>query len=342
MALMSDCTSVIWMGIPGQDAAEVAEGISPGGVALFARNLHPDPSSGPRRCHALIQALQDRWGTATPLAVAIDQEGGPVSRLKAWVGETPSFRDIWCRSGAAGAETWGRLWGEGLRLLGFNVNFAPLADLYDGIPGTGLGERRASAAPAEAAEAAGAFLRGLESQGVKGCLKHFPGLGGTRVDSHQAMPELMDPGVVACGLEPFQRLARPGLLIMVAHVRTPWSGGLPASLHSKHVAGNPWGVQGAWITDDLEMGGCADWPWPERVRLAMEAGHQALLVCHSQEAIDQAVAALRAVPPELTAAAVQAGQAYRRTLALPSRSPFDQAAWEAWVLRVRQEALSPP
>jgi beta-glucosidase-like glycosyl hydrolase len=104
------------------------------------------------------------------------------------------------------------------------------------------------------------------------------------------------------------------------------------------VAGNPWGVQGAWITDDLEMGGCGDWPWPERIRLAMEAGHQALLVCHSQEAIDQTVAALRALPSEITGPAVQAGQAYRRTLTPPSQSPFDEAAWDAWVLRVQEAA----
>jgi beta-N-acetylhexosaminidase len=258
--------------------------------------------------------------------------------LKTWVGETPSFWRIWTSSGATGAEAWGRLWGEGLRLLGFNIDFAPLVDLYDGIPGTGLGERRASGDPGEAAEAAEAFLRGLESQGVKGCLKHFPGLGGTRVDSHHALPELTDPAAVVRALEPFRRLARPDRLVMVAHVRTPWSEGLPASLHRAHVAGNPWGIQAAWVTDDLEMGGCGAWPWPERIRLAIEAGHLALLVCQSQEALDSTMAALQALPPELLEGAVQAGRGYRRTLATHGRAAFDPSAWDAWVRRVQQAA----
>jgi beta-N-acetylhexosaminidase len=336
--LTPDFGSTIWMGVQAQDAIDVPTGLVPGGVVMFARNFDPDPVLGPARCHALIHGLQERWGQDVPLAMAIDQEGGPVSRLKAWVGETPSFRHIWTTTGVNGAEAWGRLWGEGLKLLGFNINFAPLVDLYDGIAGTGLGERRASEDPGEAAEAAEAFLRGLEAQGVKGCLKHFPGLGGTRVDSHRALPELTEAGVIARALEPFQRLARPDRLVMVAHVRTPWSEGLPASLHRAHVAGNPWGIQAAWVTDDLEMGGCGAWPWPERIRLALEAGHLALLVCQSQEALDSTVAALQVLPRELLAGAVLAGQGYRRTLEPWARGPFDALAWAAWVGRVQQAA----
>ena len=330
--------SLIWMGFQGLDGADVSIDFIPGGVILFARNLDPDPVLGPARCHALIRDLQHRWDGDAPLAVAIDQEGGPVSRLKLWVGETPSFRQIWTTSGAAGAEAWGRLWGEGLGLLGFNIDFAPLADLYDGIPGTGLGERRASEDPVEAADAAGAFLHGLESWGVKGCLKHFPGLGGTRVDSHLALPELLDAAVVERGLEPFRRLAHPDRLVMVAHVRTPWSEGRPASLHRGHVAGNPWGIPGAWITDDLEMGGCTDWPWPERVRLAIDAGSMALLVCQTQEALDHTAAALRSMPGEALVGAVEAGRNYRRTLPPPRPGAFDAPAWESWVQRVRKAA----
>ncbi len=337
--MMPDAGSTLWQGLPGLDADGAAGlGHVPGGVVLFGRNLDPDPGLGPARCHALIRGLRHRWEGAIPLAVAIDQEGGPVSRLKPWVGETPSFRQIWITSGKSGAEAWGRLWGEGLRLLGFNINFAPVVDLFDEIPGTGLGERRASGAPHEVAEAAGAFLRGLESQGVQGCLKHFPGLGGTRVNSHHALPELNDPEQVEHALGPFRRLANPDRLVMVAHVRTPWSGGLPASLHRQHVADNPWGVQAAWVTDDLEMGGCAAWPWPERIRLALEAGHMALLVCQSQEAVAASQEALEALPPELVAAAVQAGRRYRATLRPADPSPFDASAWQDWLHRLRVAA----
>ncbi len=336
--MYADFGSTIWMGVQAQDASNVPTSLVPGGVVLFARNFDPDPVQGPGRCHALISELQARWGQELPLAMAIDQEGGPVSRLKTWVGETPSFRHIWTSSGPAGAETWGRLWGEGLSLLGFNIDFAPLVDLHDGIPGTGLGDRRASGDPGEATEAAEAFLSGLEGQGVKGCLKHFPGLGGTRVDSHHALPELTDAEAITRAVLPFQKLARPDRLVMVAHVRTPWTGDLPASLHRDHVAGNPWGVQAAWVTDDLEMGGVAAWPWPERIRLALEAGHLGLLVCQSPAALESTVAALRALPDDLVRGAVEAGQAYRHTLTPPSTAAFDQTAWNDWVARVKQAA----
>ena len=340
--MIPDFTAPIWMGFQGQDAAAVPTATVPGGVVLFARNLDPEPVAGPARCHALLQALHQRWGQETPLAVAIDQEGGPVSRLRLWVGETPSFRRIWITSGAAGAEAWGHLWGEGLRRLGININFAPLVDLHDGIPGTGLGDRRASGDPHEAGVAAATFLKGLEAEGVQGCLKHFPGLGGTRVDSHHALPELSDPATVLRALAPFRSLARPERLIMVAHVRTPWSGHLPASLDRGHVAGNPWGIPGAWVTDDLEMGGCGDWPWPERIRLALEAGHLALLVCQSQQALDSTVAALQALPEDLLRTAVTAGQHFRRTLPPVAPGPFDPAGWADWVDRVKAAAGSIP
>jgi beta-N-acetylhexosaminidase len=330
--------SLLWIGLEGQTAAEVPAEPTPGGVVLFGRNLDPDPATGPARCHTLIRDLQKRWGRDLPLAVAIDQEGGRVSRLKPWVGETPTLRRVWTAAGAAGCEAWGRLWGEGLHLLGFNVDFAPVADLYDGIEGTGQGGRCASEDPAETAAAAGAFLHGLETLGVKGCLKHFPGLGGTRLDSHVGLPELLDPAQIERGLLPFRRLAHPDRLIMVAHLRTPWSEGRPASLHHGHVAGNPWGVQGRWISDDLEMGGCADWPWPVRIRLALEAGHQALLVCQNRDSVERTAAIVAELPRETWTPLADAFSGFRRSLPAATTAPFDGAAWKGWLLRLQEAA----
>jgi beta-N-acetylhexosaminidase len=330
--------AVLWIGVDGCDIEEVSAEPAPGGVVLFGRNLDPDPATGPARCHALIHGLQERWGKEIPLAMAIDQEGGRVSRLKVWVGDTPSLRRIWTSAGASGCEAWGRLWGEGLRLLGFNVDFAPVADLHDGIDGTGQGERCASDDPGETGTAAGAFLHGLESHGVKGCLKHFPGLGGTRVDSHVALPELLDRAQVERGLEPFRRLAHPDRLVMVAHVRTPWSQGLPASLHHGHAAGNPWGIRARWIVDDLEMGGTTEWSWPERIRLALAAGHQALLVCQTREGAAAALKVLVETPEEVRRVPAEAFMGFRRTLPVYSPEVFDANAWADWVKRVQEAA----
>ena len=327
---------LLWTGFRGLDAPEVELPFTPGGLILFARNLDPDPEGGPSRCRALVDGLQARFGGELPLAVALDQEGGPVSRLRPWVGPTPPLRRIWTRGGAEGCAAWGRLWGEGLGLLGFNVDFAPVVDLWDGHPEAGIGDRAASADPAEVAAAAGAFLHGLESTGVRGCLKHFPGLGGTTLDSHLGLPELSATSQVDHNAKAFIPLAHPDRLVMVAHLRTPASAPLPASLHRGSVVSNPWGIQGRFLPDDLEMGGCANWNWDDRVRLTLEAGHQWLLVCQTPEGWTACADAAARLPESLWRAPLQATRAMRRNLA--RAIPFDPRAWETWRERLHQAA----
>lgn len=329
-------SDLLWIGFMGMDASEVGEPEA-GAIILFARNLDPDPQGGPERCHALIQELQARWGLGVPLAVALDQEGGAVSRLRGWAGPTPSFRRIWEQGGAPACQRWGSLWGRGLRLLGFNVDFAPVADLWDGHAGTGMGDRCASLDFAEVTLAAGAFLHGLEGSGVRGCLKHFPGLGGTQVDSHQALPELEDEAQIHRNIQPFRALGHPDRLAMVAHLKMPGTEGLPASLHRPSVADNAWGIQGRWIPDDLEMGGCGQWDWPDRVRLCLEAGHQALLVCQTPQGIQACARALVALPEPLWAPARKRFLELRSNLLPPDSRPFDRPAWDAWLAEIHAE-----
>jgi beta-N-acetylhexosaminidase len=325
---------LLWSGVFGLDADQVRQDFAPGGVVLFGRNLDPDPG-GPARCHALIRQLQARWGAGAPLAVALDQEGGAVSRLRTWVGPTPSLRDLWQRGGAEACRRWGALWGSGLALLGCNVAFAPVADLW--APDAAMGDRCADAEPMAATRAAGAWLAGLEGTGVRGCLKHFPGLGGTALDSHLGLPERTDGALEANAL-PFRLLAHADRLVMVAHLLLPSSGGLPASLSRPMVEDNPWGIRARWLPDDLEMGGCRDWDWPERVRLCLEAGHQALLVCQTQAGIQACAEAADQLAETLWRPALGRFMAMRRTLPDgPAR--FDQDGWDAWVGSVRHPVI---
>lgn len=333
---MSHAHSLLWTGFRGLDTVDVDLPFQPGGAILFARNLDPSPAAGPARCRALIEGLQSRFGTELPLAVAMDQEGGPVSRLRPWVGDTPPLRRIWTQGGAEDCARWGRLWGEGLRLLGCNVDFAPVVDLWDGHPLAGIGDRAASPEPLATATAAGAFLHGLESTGVRGCLKHFPGLGGTSLDSHLGLPELADANRVDRNASAFRALAHPDRLVMVAHLRTPASGGLPTSLHRGSVAENPWGIQGRFLPDDLEMGGCADWTWEERTRLSLEAGHQWLLVCQTHAGWEACAEAAGRLPASLTTPALEATRVLRRHL--PPAPPFTASLWQDWVTRLQTAA----
>lgn len=335
---MSASHQILWTGFRGLDSGETDLDVTPGGVVLFARNLDPDPAAGPARCRALIDGLQARYGQELPLAVALDQEGGRVSRLLPWVGATPPLRRIWTQSGASGCRRWGTLWGEGLRLLGFNVDFAPVADLWDGHPEAAMGDRAASPSPAEAATAAGAFLHGLEATGVRGCLKHFPGLGGTTLDSHLGLPAITDADRVTLNASAFQPLAQADRLVMVAHLRTPWSGELPASLHRGSVVDNPWGIRGRFLPDDLEMGGCTDWSWEDRVRLCLEAGHEWLLVCQTPEGRSACASIVAGLPEAQWAPALAATRTMRHHLPRAAAVPFDASAWQAWLMRLKTAA----
>jgi beta-N-acetylhexosaminidase len=345
--MAGNARELLWQGLFGLDAEEVRQDFNPGGIVLFGRNLDPDPQAGPARCHALIRRLQARWGGTAPLAVALDQEGGAVSRLRAWVGPTPSLRQLWLRGGTSACARWGGLWGRGLALLGFNVDFAPVADRFD--PAGAMGDRCAGPDPLEAARAAGAFLAGLEATGVRGCLKHYPGLGGTTLDSHVGLPRLDDPEIIDRNRLPFRMLAHPARLVMVAHLRLPAGehlaglpaaehlAGLPASLRRDLVAGNPWGIRARWLPDDLEMGGCRDWDWPERVRLCLEAGHLALLACQTGPGIEACAEAADWVPETSWAPALARFRALRREL--PGGYPgFDPEGWRRWILEIQTEA----
>ncbi|MCL1909276.1 MAG: hypothetical protein FWG12_07950 [Holophagaceae bacterium] len=327
-------SEILWRGIWGMDIGDISAPVA-GGTVLFQRNFDSNPETGPERLFRLNSALQEKWGRDCPIAIAIDQEGGTVSRLKTWVGQTPSFRQIWLGGGEDSCEKWGRLWGKGLSLLGISVNFAPVLDLHDGIEGTGMGTRCASPDPDDVCNAASAFIRGLESTGVRGCLKHFPGLGGTLVDSHIAMPSIDSPAAIANNILPFLSMSNPDRMVMVAHLKTPTSDGLPASLSKSHVKDNEWGVQGIWIPDDMEMGGCQAPGWRARARLAIEAGHIALLVCQTEDALREAAEAADFLDDSLVAPALEAFRTLRRTLK-PMPERFDKEAWRSWMDEVRR------
>jgi beta-N-acetylhexosaminidase len=131
----------------------------------------------------------------------------------------------------------------------------------------------------------------------------------------------------------FVPLAHPDRLVMVAHLRTPASGSVPASLHAGSVHDNPWGLQGRFLPDDLEMGGCADWTWDDRVRLSLEAGHQWLLVCQTPTGWTACAEAAGRLPASLCAKALESTRSMRRHL--PPAPPFDPQVWKNWLTRLQ-------
>ena len=252
---------VLLVGLPGAsldpETMERVRRIGPGGVILFARNLET-----PKRLAELMHQL--RRCLPHPSLIALDQEGGRVSRLEPWVGETPSAATL-ARAGASAAHRFGRTTGVGLRALGFNVDFAPVVDLCAPETANGIGDRSFSAEPSSATRLGGAFLSGLQGAGVAGCLKHFPGLGHTDVDSHRELPVCRRERdrLEAEDLMPYRRLGREAACVMVAHAAYPAlqpESDDPASLSASIVDGllrGGLGYGGLIVADDLEMGAVA-------------------------------------------------------------------------------------
>ena len=166
-----------------------------------------------------------------------------------------------------------RLIAESVRILGFNMDFAPVVDVVDDDreqTGNGLYSRTFGRSSEDVVELAGEFLTTLQENGVIGCVKHFPGLGAAMVDSHEELPlvEIAEDELLSSDLLPYQELFANGevRLVMAAHAAFPNSrlqerdeNGklLPSSLSQNFITQflrDELGYDGLAITDDLEMG----------------------------------------------------------------------------------------
>ncbi len=219
------------------------------GVILFARHLQSD-SQVRELCQCIHEARR-----GDPPVIGVDQEGGRVGRLTALGYRYPSAGDM--QGDTVRVRSLALEMGELMRSLGFDVDFAPVADLGPAFAGTGLETRVYGDSPEVVSACCAAFLDGLEAAGMSGCLKHFPGLGGSRVDSHESLPLIEgDPAAREPHHVPYARLAERAPYVMVAHADYSWYGtGVPSSLEPivyRHLAET--GFRGKSVTDDLSMG----------------------------------------------------------------------------------------
>ena len=282
---------------------EILAAHPPFGVILFRRNIE-----SPGQLAALVASLRELGARY----LFLDQEGGPVDRLRDLLSPAPSFARA---SRAGAARRAGELAGEALARLGFDVDLAPVVDRA--VPGAGalvLGERSASADPGPIIAAAGDFLAGLHSRGIGGCLKHFPGLGRARLDTHKKLPVIeSDPHQLALDIAPFDALMSDARAIMISHAAS--DDGVPASLSptwTRTYLREIVGFEGAAFSDDLEMGALSAFgELPERSARAALAGCDLLFVCRRLEAFPACVEAVeRGVPVERRAEAADRLEAY--------------------------------
>jgi beta-N-acetylhexosaminidase len=303
---------LLMVGLPGPRADSVARelvrDLKVGGIILFARNLED-----PVQVWELNRDLQREALAATgqPLLIAIDQEGGPVQRLRAPFTLIPSARELGNRSSPAEVELLARQTARELGLVGVNVNLAPVLDVARG-PDCPQWERSYGPEPEQVAALGLAAIRGYLAGGVLPVAKHFPGLGDTCKDSHEELPRAASPDPRReVDLLPFRRAIEAGVpLIMTAHVLVPEWDEAPATLSPvalKDRLRQDLGFAGVIMTDDLEMGAIAQQARvPQAAGAALAAGADILLICNDWQGAGE-TADLLARDPALLRPAQEAG-----------------------------------
>jgi beta-N-acetylhexosaminidase len=197
------------------------------------------------------------------LLIAIDEEGGDVTRLHAATGSAyPGNLALGAAGDPALTRSVGLAMGAELAAAGINLDLAPVADVNSNPANPVIGVRSFGADPELVATHTVAMVEGLQAAGVAACVKHFPGHGDTTVDSHLALPVVdADRAALEPALAPFRAAIGAGVQsVMTAHILVPALDRAPATLSRPILTGllrGQLGFDGMVVTDALEMGAIA-------------------------------------------------------------------------------------
>lgn len=307
-----------------------------GGIYLFARNV-----VSPRQVKQLIDDC--RAAAKFPILVGIDQEGGIVARLRQGFTESPGAMALGATRNAQLAEDIAFMLGRELAALGVNWNFAPVADIAHQPDNPSLSTRSVGADPELVSQIVVAQVRGFQRAGVAATVKHFPGLGNTVIDTHDALAKVSGSldYLYESDLVPFRDAIRAGVAcVMLTHVLyEALDGAHPATLSPRIVSSllrKELGYDGAVCTDCMEMNAITHgFGAGEAAVLAIEAGIDMPLYSHSRgrqesayRALLQAVKSGR-MPVSRIDESLARVQALKANFALNSQPALDIVASEA-------------
>ncbi|EFL50437.1 glycoside hydrolase family 3 domain protein [Solidesulfovibrio fructosivorans JJ]] len=273
--------------VASEDAAALIRDRHVGGLILYATAGNIESPGQVARLTADMQAVAAATGHGLGLLVGVDQEGGPVARLRKGFTVFPSQMAQAATGRADLARRAASATARELAAVGINVDFAPVADVNVNPANPVIGIRSFGSDPATAARFAAAATTGYRNAGVICTPKHFPGHGDTSVDSHVGLPRVDHDRRTLDRVDfpPFRAaLAAGAPAVMTAHVLAPAlePQGLPATLSRRVLGGilrGRMGFSGVIFTDSLGMGAVADtWGTAEAAVLALNAGADILLV----------------------------------------------------------------
>jgi beta-N-acetylhexosaminidase len=268
-----------------------------GGVILFERDAAtgaPRNIVSPEQLRQLTRDLQALalGCAARPLFIATDAEGGAVMRLSARIGylPSPSASELGAQGDVVLTELEARRMGGTLRQAGINWNLAPVVDVALNAANPAVVEpgRTFSADPDRVTAQARAFITGMHAAGILTALKHFPGHGSSRADSHAGFTDVTDTADLRVELAPYRALIAEGLAdsVMTAHVFNrrldPWDPATLSPFTVRRILRGWLGYRGVVVSDDLLMGAIIQhYGLEEAAVMALGASVDVLLISHN-------------------------------------------------------------
>ncbi len=273
-----------------------------GGLILFARNFQ-----SVEQVRALIREIRD---VRAEIMIAVDQEGGRVQRFQEGFTRLPACAAFGAlykedpRSALIAAQDCGWLMAAELRALDIDLSFAPVLDLNHDRSGI-IGDRAFAEDPEVVTELAGAFVRGMHRAGMPATGKHFPGHGWVVPDSHLELPVDERPleTLLNLDMQPFTRLILEGLdAVMPAHIVYQQVDRHPVGFSPRwlrEILRGELRFDGVIFSDDLSMAGAHGvGDMAARVRAALYAGCDMVLVCNDRPGAIAALDYLQASPEQ--------------------------------------------
>lgn len=268
-----------------------------GGFILFKRNI----SSASQTVELLnnLKQINDSLNDQ-PLFLSVDEEGGRVSRMPNEFIKLPTNQVIGSINNETFAAQYGEQIAKQIRMLGFNMDFAPVLDINSNPNNPIIGDRSFSSKQSIVTNLGVNMMKGISKEGIIPVVKHFPGHGDTSMDSHIGLPIINRnlTQLVNFELKPFAKAVNQGAeVVMVAHLLLPeLDPTYPASLSKvliHDVLRQKLGFEGVVITDDMTMGAIeTNYGIGEAVVQSVKAGTDIVLVCHSY---DKQIAAIEAL-----------------------------------------------
>jgi beta-N-acetylhexosaminidase len=281
----------------------------------------PPTADGLRQLDAALQSHANHPGS---LLIGIDEEGGTVDRLAPYYGGTPSAWSLAASGTPQNAYNQARTDAGRMRYLGLTVDFAPVVDVYQ-PQFAGIGSSRTfGTTPAEVSTYAGAFLDGLQQNGVAGTLKHWPGLGAATGNPDLVLPTIdqTQAQMQAIDVAPYRTLLshQPDMVMVTTVMAPAYDATNPADLSPTLVTGllrGQVGYQGVIITDTLGGQGLVTYMqqqgYPNADQGIAEAGVRAFLAGNDLLLCPLSPATLQAVVAAITQS-VQSGRISRARL----------------------------